>query len=785
MTASLELVGAQGLALKVIRLVAVLAVALLGGTIQPGSAQQLSTEASGSASPDDPAWLDAGRDAPVAGGVRDLARLTAPIDFDGLVDDAAWNAVPPLPLTMYEPVFRGETERRIWVKVAYDDDALYVAARFYHDDPSNIRAFSLTRDTWNSDDGFGIFLDTFLDKENAVRFIALPLGARMDMTITGDGQGERGSGGPRGVSWNTFWDLETEFLVDGWSGEMRIPFESLRFETDADGSVVMGLMAYAYEPGNEDRWTFPAIPRSAPYTQVSAFQNVRLEGIESRNPVFVSPYALAGRARTHAADAVAGQWPSEIDAAREMGVDLKFNPTPNLTLDVTANTDFAAVEADQQQVNLTRFSLFFDEKRPFFQERAGIFQFATGADRGTLFYSRRIGLANGQPVPILGGARLVGRIGEWDVGAIEMVTDEHGGLPRENFGVLRVRRRVLNPTSFVGAMVTSRVGGGQYNHTWGVDGQWRAWGNEYLTLKLLQTVQGGSALASQGIASGLDAGRLVFDWTRRQQAGLSYQNVFVWSGPGYDPGVGFEARQDFTRAQSDWNYQWFPGEGATFRRIWLGARSSMWMRNADDEVETGVVEPFLHLETTVGTTFIARLRGQYEDVLAGFDLSDAASVPVGSYWAREAEAEFRAPRGWAVRPNVTVTAGEFFDGRRVRVNTSFDWPLSAHLGLRGGWEWNRVRFDERGQAFDATLLRLTSRFALDTHLSVEVFGQYNSLADQLTTNSRLRYNFREGQDLWLVWNEGLNLERDPLGVPRLPLSDTRTLTLKYTHTFIW
>jgi hypothetical protein len=785
MTASLELVGAQGLALKVIRLVAVLAVALLGGTIQPGSAQQLSTEASGSASPDDPAWLDAGRDAPVAGGVRDLARLTAPIDFDGLVDDAAWNAVPPLPLTMYEPVFRGETERRIWVKVAYDDDALYVAARFYHDDPSNIRAFSLTRDTWNSDDGFGIFLDTFLDKENAVRFIALPLGARMDMTITGDGQGERGSGGPRGVSWNTFWDLETEFLADGWSGEMRIPFESLRFETDADGSVVMGLMAYAYEPGNEDRWTFPAIPRSAPYTQVSAFQNVRLEGIESRNPVFVSPYALAGRARTHAADAVAGQWPSEINAAREMGVDLKFNPTPNLTLDVTANTDFAAVEADQQQVNLTRFSLFFDEKRPFFQERAGIFQFATGADRGTLFYSRRIGLANGQPVPILGGARLVGRIGEWDVGAIEMVTDEHGGLPRENFGVLRVRRRVLNPTSFVGAMVTSRVGGGQYNHTWGVDGQWRAWGNEYLTLKLLQTVQGGSALASQGIASGLDAGRLVFDWTRRQQAGLSYQNVFVWSGPGYDPGVGFEARQDFTRAQSDWNYQWFPGEGATFRRIWLGARSSMWMRNANDEVETGVVEPFLHLETTVGTTFIARLRGQYEDVLAGFDLSDAASVPVGSYWAREAEAEFRAPRGWAVRPNVTVTAGEFFDGRRVRVNTSFDWPLSAHLGLRGGWEWNRVRFDERGQAFDATLLRLTSRFALDTHLSVEVFGQYNSLADQLTTNSRLRYNFREGQDLWLVWNEGLNLERDPLGVPRLPLSDTRTLTLKYTHTFIW
>lgn len=736
----------------------------------------------------DPYQLDAGRNSPTAEGVHDLARLQATIEFDGRVDDPAWQAVEPLALTMYEPVFRGETDRRIWVKVAYDDDALYVAARFHHDDPADIRAFSLTRDTWNSDDGFGIFLDTFLDKENAVRFIALPLGARMDMTITGDGQGERGAGGPRGVSWNTFWDLETEFLEDGWSGEMRIPFESLRFETAADGSVVMGLMAYAYEPGNEERWTFPAIPRSAPYTQVSAFQNVRLQGIESRNPVFVSPYALAGRVRSHPEDAVAGAWPNQVDASRELGVDLKFNPTPNLTLDVTANTDFAAVEADQQQVNLTRFSLFFDEKRPFFQERAGIFAFDTGADRGTLFYSRRIGLTNGQPVPILGGARLVGRIGEWDVGAIEMVTDTHDDRPRENFGVLRLRRRVVNPNSFIGAMVTSRVGSGQYNHTWGLDGQWRAWGDEYLTLKLLQTVQGGSVLDAalpQGVPGGLDAGRLVFDWTRRRQAGLSYQNVFVWSGPGYEPGIGFEARQDFTRAQSDWNYQWFPGEGALFRRIWVGSRSSMWMRNRDDRVETGVIEPFVQLETTVGTTFRALVRGQYEDVLEGFELSEEADVPQGSYWAREAAVEFRAPRGWAIRPNVTLTAGEFFDGRRVQINTSFDWPVSPHLGLRGGFEWNRVRFDQRGQAFDASLLRLTSRFAFDIHLSIEVFGQYNSLTDQLTTNSRLRYNFSEGKDLWLVWNEGLNLERDLLGVPRLPLSDTRTLTLKYTHTFIW
>jgi len=606
----------------------------------------------------------------------------------------------------------------------------------------------------------------------------------MDMSVSGDGQGERGTAGPRGTSWNTFWDLETRFLEDGWSGEMRIPFSSLRFEAGPDGSVVMGMMAYAYEPASEYRWTFPAIPRTAQYSQVSAFQDVRFQGLEPSNPIYVSPYALAGQARTYQQLAGLDRWSPIRERNTDFGVDAKLNPTPNLTLDLTLNTDFAAVEADQQQVNLTRFSLFFDEKRPFFQERAGIFQFETGAERGTLFYSRRIGLAGGSPVPILGGARMVGRVGSWDVGVIEMVTDEHEGLAQENFGILRVRRQVLNPNSYVGGMATSRVGGGAYNHTYGLDAQFRVWGDEYLTLKWLQTLQGGDSIRDAA-PSGMDAGRVIVDWTRRRQEGFSYQNAFVWSGPGYEPGMGFESRQDFMRGQSNWNYQWFPGEASAFRRVWLGTQSSAWVRNRDDRAETVTVEPFLQLEGKAGTTFKVLARALYEDVETDFDLPNGTPIPAGSYWATEGSAEFRAPRGWAVRPNLTLTAGEFFDGTRIQADASFDWAPSAHLGLRGGWEWNRVRFDERGQAFDANLLRLTARIALDTRLSVDIFGQYNDLTDQITTNSRLRYNFREGQDLWLVWNEGINLERDILGVPRLPLSNARTFTVKYTHTFVW
>jgi hypothetical protein len=469
-------------------------------------------------------------------------------------------------------------------------------------------------------------------------------------------------------------------------------------------------------------------------------------------------------------------------ANREIGADIKLNPTPNLTLDLTVNTDFAAVEADQQQVNLTRFSLFFDEKRPFFQERAGIFTFETGADRGTLFYTRRIGLANGKPIPILGGARLVGRSGSWDLGVIEMQTAADGDTPSENFGVVRVRRRVLNANSFVGGMATTRFSaGGLYNVTYGLDTQLRVAADDYVTLKWLQTLQGGDA-TRDAAPSGLDAGRVVLDWTRRRLQGFSYRNAFVWSGAGYQPGVGFELRTDFVRAQSDWSYQWYPGPDASLRRIWIGAQNNVWVRNADHHVDTGQLKPFITIESQPGTSLTLSTTTTYEDVPEAFSLSDHAEIPPGSYWATEAAMEFRAPRGWPVRPNVTFTTGQFYDGHKVGIKSMTNWPVNQHLELVGGWEWNRIRFPGRGQSFDANLARLQARAAYDTHLSLDTFIQYSSLTDQVSTNARLRYNFREGQDLWLVWNEGLNLQRDVVGMPRLPFSDARTLTVKYTHT---
>lgn len=759
--------------------------------LDPASGQQ-------SGGPGGEVDMSVGRDAPEADGVVTLQRLFGPITLDGMSDEPAWATIEPLALTMYEPTFRGSSGRRVQVLVAYDNEYLYVAGRFYHDDPDDIRAFSLTRDRWSGDDGFGIMLDTFNDNENGVRFVALPLGTRMDMTITqggaegegGGGGGGSGSGGPRNSSWNAFWDLETRITDDGWFGEMRIPFSTLRFETLPDASVVMGMMVYAYEPAIGTRWTYPAIPQDFPYTQISAWQDVRFHDIRPSSPVYVSPYGLAGRNRFAQVDGPDAEWGYTRDDEIEFGGDVKFNPTPNLTIDLTVNTDFAAVEADQQQVNLTRFSLFFDEKRSFFQERAGLFSFDTGADRGTLFYSRRIGLSNaGAPIPIHGGARLVGRAGDVDVGFISMQTAAFETKASENFSVLRLKRRVLNENSNVGAMTTMRVDGDRrYNFTYGTDALLRVLGDEYVTLKWLQTFQGGDA-GLDATPSGFGAGRFVFDWTRRKLGGLSYQHAFTWSGPGYVPGMGFQVRRDFTRMQSDWNYQWFPGASSALRRVWMGVGNNSWLRNANHrssqqrEFESGLVEPFVQLETKPGATLKVSAKSQYEDVLEDFYLSDDASILEGSYWFTEAVAEFRAPRGWNLRPNVTATRGTFYDGRRTAFESDVSWSVNEHLELRGAWEWNRIDFSSRGQKFDSNLLRLTARGAYNMALSIDAFVQYNTLNDVVSTNTRVRYNFAEGQDLWFVWNEGINMQREILGVPTVSDFDARTLTVKYTHTF--
>ncbi len=708
-----------------------------------------------------------------------LTRLSSPVQLDGMSDEPAWQNVEPVPITVYTPTFQGPPTEHTEIRIGYDDGYLYLAGRLYDSDPNGVRANTLYRDQYSGDDVFAVVLDTYNDHETAVWFATTPAGVRTDRSVSNDA--EFTGGFPVNSDWNTYWDVATVQTEDGWFVEMRIPFSSLGFQ-DVSGRVVMGLITYRFIARKNERHLYPAIPPDwdMGFAKPSQAQRVSLEGVRSSKPVYITPYVLGGSTRAAQLNGTQTGYAFDSDATYEAGVDLKYNPTTNLALDLTVNTDFAQVEADDQQINLTRFSLFFPEKRQFFQERSSVFDFNTGGI-SRLFHSRRIGLEAGEPIRIFGGARLVGRASGTDIGVLNMQTASVDGLPSENFGVARLRRQVFNPNSNIGALATTRVGDdGSYNVAVGVDGIVRVFGDEYITLKWASTFD---AADPTGV-SAFDRSRVMARWERQKASGFSYLADYVRSGPDYNPGMGFTLRRDFTFVQNALEYRWFLGANSPFRSVSVSDRALTYVRNNDRTAESASIVPSLEIEFKSGAELSLSVANSYESVLATFNLSGGPPVLPGNYWFHEPQLRFMLSGFRRFRGDLAVSGGSFYDGWRLSFQATPTWSLSRYLELSGEYFWNLVRFPDRDERFNAHLARLKIQAALNIHFSISTFLQYNSADDQASINARIRYHFREGNDLWLVYNEGFNTERNVLAGPQLPLSQARALMIKYTYTLI-
>lgn len=702
-----------------------------------------------------------------------VPRLGGPVELDGRSDEPAWEAIPSLPLMQLEPVAGAPLGQRTEVRVAHDGDALYVAGRFYDSEPERIRVHSLTRDRIEGDDRFTLLLDTFDDNENAAFFVVTPAGTRRDAAISQDGEGP----GSFNVDWNTFWDARTVRTEEGWFVEMRIPFSSLRFRETPEG-VAMGITATRVIARSNEYQVYPALSAAfnRPYLKPSLAQDARLEGVQSATrPLHLTPYAVAGTQQAPALDATGAAYRTATTYLRDVGLDLKYGVSSNMTLDLTLNTDFAQVEADNQQVNLSRFSLFFPEKRPFFQERAGIFQFTLGGS-GRLFYSRRIGLAgDGTTVPILGGARLVGRAGAWDVGALAMQTAGEGDRPGETFGAYRLRRQVLNANSALGGMVTHRLGAdGSYDVAAGADGSFRVGEADYVSFSAAQTF-------SRGVPTTLRAGFLSAVVERRAAEGLGFDLRTWYTGRDFDPGVGFEPLSDAVALVTSVGYTWSLPESSRLRRTGTGANFMAYRRNGTGVVEqaTGALRGWF--EGKRGAFVGTELRATVDELPRPLPLPGGVTVPAGRYTSLVPSVSYNTPRGRALVADVGATGGAFYDGRLLGGYVAPTWFVSPNLDLGVHYEYTALRFPTRGQEADIHIGRVRARTALTPRLSATAFLQYGNLAKRLSANLRVRYNLRDGSDLWVVYDEGFNTDR-PAYPPVLPVSSGRTLALKYSYT---
>ena len=711
-----------------------------------------------------------------------IRKLEGSITFDGICSDEEWDQYEPIALRMFQPYHDEDPSERSDVYVAYDNEYFYLAARLYYENGASISSVSKKRDSFDEgNDMLGIMFDSFNDNENGMGFVTAPSGLRMDFNVFNDAQGSSRRM-PFSGDWNTFWDVKTEIIADVWHVEIRVPVSSLRFQ-DQDGKVTMGMLVWRYIAGKVESQSYPLMPNNlGPFSMFkpSKIQKIYFEELESQKPIYFTPYALGGLQQMNELNDAGTEYTGKLDKKLNVGFDLKYGLSSNLTMDVTVNTDFAQVEVDDEQINLTRFPLFFPEKRQFFLERSSTFRFNSGGPN-TLFYSRRIGLYDGDIVPIYGGLRLVGRNGKWDYGFLDMQTASIPEVASTNHGVFRLRRQVFSENSYLGVLVTNKIAtDGQYNTGYGIDGIFKLFGNDYLIINYAQTF--GDSLSNEPFS--MHNAKFYATWEKRSDQGFGYSLSTAKTGKDYNPEMGYEWREDYTRGRARLWYGWINGDNSPLLKHSIRLGGYVYKRNSDFETETIQIDPSWEFQTKSGFSGSLGYTYQYENIPEEFDITDDVEIPIGEYEFNGFEGTISTPANKLFSLMGETYIGTYYDGFRIMASPEMLFKPSSSLKLSLIYIYNYLDIETRNQLLNAHIARLKTEIMISTKLSGSFFIQYNGVDYVGVDNIRIRYNPREGNDLWLVYNDVMNTKRNR-ELPHLPFTDSRTFIVKYNHTFRW
>lgn len=717
-----------------------------------------------------------------------IKRLSGEITFDGHSDEAAWADALSVPFITYRPVWGQPPTEKTELLIGHDDEHLYLAGRCYTKDSSTIVARTLVRDGWRGDDWMTFHIDSRFDRQNALVFSIYPLGSRYDAAVSNDAV-------PLGSatfneSFNMIWDARCAITAEGWFFEVKIPLYNLRFKADAGGDIPLGISSTRIIQHNQEYHQFPAIPQNVidPISKPSFKQPALLSGVPQPRLFWLTPYTLLSRNRSYLPPKVTGQsYERQVANNAQLGLDAKIGLSPYLTLDVSVNPDFAQVEADDQLVNLSRFSLFFPEKRLFFQEAAGLFEFGLGGS-SQLFYSRQIGIQQGELTSIYGGLRLTGKLdADTDIGLLNMQSApvrlaDSSVLPAENFGVLRMRRKMWNDRSFLGLMMTSRASELGQNYAFGLDALVNPGGVHYLFLAGASTLDRQSEGPTE---AGLGASRLSALWETRSTDDWHHQLGYTYSGQGFQPAAGFVDRSGFHNFRGSLSYGRFAkdqSERFQYKRFTLLDSEAYLSENGNDW-ETITLASRLNLRTFWGADWSATLTYNYEFLADPLDFGSGLLIEPGLYRYPSFSIGYFQARNRNIRWAGQLTEGQFFDGRRFSFSFNPIFSFGKHWEVQASYGLTYLRFPEKALYPAIHLARFQVNYALNLHLSATLITQYNSTAKQVFNNLRLRYNFKDGHDLFLVWNE--NFLAQPRGFQDLlrPVSGQQAFILKYSYTF--
>ena len=695
-------------------------------------------------------------------------RLAEPLTVDGVLDDPVYDEIPAVEGFLQQEPNEGapaSEATRVWV--FFDADSLYIAADLEEEHPELLNVSEMRRDHrsigWN--DSFQIVLDTFYDRRNGFLFHTNALGALYDAQVTD----ERNTNS----DWNTVWWVKTRILKDRWTMEMRIPFRSLRYA--AGGAQLWGInFQRNIKHRNEKAFLTPtpqAYFRDALIRVSNAATLVGLEAPPGSRRMELKPYAIGSQSHAPLRDTL-NEWSGDL------GADFKFGVTDGLTADVTWNTDFAQVEDDESQVNLSRFSLFYPEKREFFLEGQGIFDFGGHqtrlfrgpADLPIPFFSRNIGISGGSAVPILGGARLHGRAGAYTMGLLNIQTGEVPGLDVDttNFSAFRLKRDVFSRSN-VGVIATHRnisADGSGANSLLGVDGVFNP--TEHIRVNTFYM-----ATSEPGVETGHRAASYLGKFTYDTDLfDVSAERLYL--GEDFNPGMGFVYRRDFTKNGGSVQFAPRPRGVDAIRQFQFKLEGNQYDRPTG-EMETREYN-FLGRVIFETSDDIAVTRSVTEEqLLEGFPLSSEVDVPAGSYRFQRTGILIWFGTHRPVSGYLRYEFGDFFGGTRREVSYWGRAEVNRRFSMEPNLSLNWIEVP--GGKVQAQVTRLRATYTVSPHSFVGALVQYNSAARLISANVRFRWEYSPGSDLFVVFSTNRDGDDGLSG-----LTD-RALVVKFTRLF--
>ena len=672
------------------------------------------------------------------------ARATGPIEIDGVLDDATWAVAPVIDeFWQQKPDAGMPSTERTEVRILFDDGHLYIGAELMDQPGYEPIIPTLQRDPNTRDgDALGLMFDPFLDGKTVFTFLFNPGGAVRDIQTADDGR-------INNAAWDAAFELQTRVHDSGWTLELAIPWSQLRFDAARDEQVWGMNLLRRIRRKNEDATWAPMDRRWQLYVSSRSGQLTGVEGLRPGRNLSVKPFVLGARP--------SGALQSDVDPQIDAGLDLKYGITPGMTLDLTVNTDFSQVEVDQEQVNLTRFSLFFPEKREFFLENAGIFQFGDQGNRQTrsgatardftLFYSRRIGLSpQGAPIPILGGGRVTGTAGPVSLGVLNMQTRSQDSFSAENFTVARVRGEPSQGLSIGGIVVNREETGGGLsgNRSYGVDANVQAMNGYLLVQSYLAATQGTAADGSP-----IDrqmAGRISAGWRDPFWEIFTLYRTF---DDDFDPGVGFVRRRGMQHG--------YGTIGVRPRVDWAGLLQlnpyveQHVYADLDGDLQTRLGTAGLGLDFRDGGMASFDVTDRYERVDEAFSVR-GAEVPAGRYDFLEASASYTLSGARKISGRVNASGGEYFSGNRRSIGGSVLGRLGPQVLLNLSLNHNEI--DLPGQvSTTADVYGAKLDLFFSTTLLTSAFVQYNEASEEMVTNLRFRWIHAPLSDLYIVLTE--------------------------------